>query len=233
MKTIRRFADLGRTRTDWLDGRHSFSFGRYVDRAWMGFGPLRVINNDTVSGGGGFSPHPHDNMEIITYVTDGALAHRDSLGNDAVIRAGDLQMMSAGSGIRHAEFNDSPDQPLHLFQIWIEPNVMDEAPTYQELKLDEAVKPNILQPLVTRDGRNGTMRIKANAELSIARIGKGRSVTLPAASKAMVWVQMTRGSAIVDGVTLDTGDAVGLEQEKALTLTAVNDAEALVFEMTA
>src|SRR5688572_15620260 len=114
MKTIRRYEDLGRSQFDWLDGRHSFSFGRYVDRDWMGFGPLRVINNDRIAPGGGFPAHPHDNMEIITYVTEGALAHRDSMGNDAVIKAGDLQMMSAGSGVRHSEFNDSTENPVHL-----------------------------------------------------------------------------------------------------------------------
>jgi len=232
MKKIRRYTDLGRTQTDWLDGRHSFSFGRYYDPEWMGFGPLRVINNDRVAGGGGFAPHPHDNMEIITYVLDGALAHRDSMGNDAVIKAGNLQMMSAGSGIRHSEFNDSADKPVHLFQIWLMPDVENEAPTYQELDLGRGVPANTLHPVVTPDGRDGTMRIKTDATLSIARLTGGTRLELPANGNRKTWIQVTRGSIAVDGDVLSEGDGIGLSQE-SVTVSANDNAEILVFDMAA
>jgi redox-sensitive bicupin YhaK (pirin superfamily) len=229
MKTHRAFKDLGKTQLGWLDSSHSFSFGQYHDRAHMGFGPLRVINNDIVKGGAGFSPHAHNNMEIITYVIKGALAHRDSLGNQSTIEAGNIQVMSAGSGITHSEYNANELENVHFYQIWIKPNVLNEPPTYQERALVDVNTSNTLSPIVTPDGQGGTLRIKQNATLALGRFEAGKTLNLPATHNQKIWVQMIEGAAQTEDITLNTGDGLSLENEDATALTFTQNTELLVF----
>ncbi len=217
----------GHNRFDWLDARHSFSFGHYYDPARMGFGPLRVINEDRVSGGGGFPPHPHDNMEIITIVMSGALAHRDSLGNGSVIRPGDVQMMRAGSGIRHSEFNASDSDPVHLLQIWLMPNVRDAEPAYQQRRFDvldpAAPAPQgwqtVVAPATLDDGAvPDALRILQDAHLRVARLDAGQKVRITADPARRYWLQVMDGHIHVrlpdgEAVTLRQGDAVALEND--------------------
>jgi redox-sensitive bicupin YhaK (pirin superfamily) len=233
MKTIRLYKDLGKSDFGWLDSRHTFSFGQYRDPQWMGFGPLRVINNDRVEGGAGFSPHSHANMEIISYVMDGGLAHGDSLGTKSVIPAGNVQLMSAGSGITHSEFNASEDKSVHFYQIWIIPDVVNEKPGYQEMKLDRIDAKNKLARIVTQDGANDTLKIKSDAALSLGRFDAGAAIPLPATKGRKAWVQVTRGSITLDGQTFEAGDGVGISDEAAQNAKAAQDAEVLVFDMAA
>lgn len=233
MKTFRLYKDLGKSDFGWLDSRHSFSFGGYRDPQWMGFGPLRVINNDRVEGGAGFSPHSHANMEIISYVMDGGLAHGDSIGTKAVIPAGNVQLMSAGSGITHSEFNASDDAPVHFYQIWVMPHVMNEQPRYQELALNGVDMHNKLAPVITPNGEAGTLHIKQDATMSLGRFDAGAVVNLPDTKGRKAWVQVTRGAITIDGQTLSEGDGVGIADEAATVAKAAQDAEILVFDMAA
>lgn len=234
MKTIRKAADRGVTKLDWLDARHSFSFGRYVDRDWMGFGPLRVINNDTVAPGGGFATHGHDNMEIITYILNGALSHKDSLGSGSTISDGQIQVMSAGSGIEHCEFNASGEKPVHLYQIWLLPNERDAKPTYQEdLNIGADIPRNELVPVVSPDGRNNTMTIRQDAYLSIGHFDKGLELHQSLDSKRKYWVQVVEGNVTVNDVPLTTADGLGLSDESSLSLISDDDARILFFDMSA
>ena len=165
MLKIRRADERGRTDFGWLDSRHSFSFGHYYDPAHMGFGPLRVINDDRVTPGAGFPTHPHGNMEIVSYVLDGALAHKDSLGTGSVIRPGDVQRMSAGSGIRHSEFNASASEPVHFLQIWIVPETEGLAPSYEQKRFSAEEKRGKLRLVASRDGRDGSVTIHRDVDL--------------------------------------------------------------------
>lgn len=233
MKTIRRYDDLGKSDFGWLDSRHTFSFGGYRDPQWMGFGPLRVINNDRVEGGAGFSPHSHANMEIISYVMDGGLAHGDSLGTKSVIPAGNVQLMSAGSGITHSEYNANEDAPVHFYQIWVMPDVANEKPEYQEMKLDHIDTKNKLAPVITPEGTPGTLKIKQDARMLLGRFDAGEVIQLPATTGRKAWVQVTRGSVVIDGETLREGDGLGLADEGLQQASAGQDAEIIVFDMAA
>lgn len=213
----------GHNQFDWLDARHSFSFGHYYDPQRMGFGPLRVINEDRVSPGGGFPTHPHDNMEIITIVLAGALAHRDSLGNGSTIAPGDVQVMRAGRGIRHSEFNASTTDPVHLLQIWIMPNVRDADPAYQQRRFDVldpvAVAPHGWQTVVAPQGdqdHQGALYILQDAYLRAASLTKGLHVQVTPVAQRRYWLQIVQGSVHIrlpDGaaMTLRAGDALALE----------------------
>ncbi len=233
MKTIRRYADLGKSDFGWLDSRHTFSFGGYRDPQHMGFGPLRVINNDRVEGGAGFSPHSHANMEIISYVMDGGLAHGDSLGTKSVIPAGNIQLMSAGSGITHSEYNASDDAPVHFYQIWVMPDVVNKDPEYQEMKLDHIDTKNKLAAVITPEGTNGTLKIKQDARMLLGRFDAGQSIQIPATQGRKTWVQVTRGSIAVDGTTLNEGDGLGIAEEAIPSVRAESDSEIIVFDMAA
>ncbi len=229
--TLRGAADRGRTRFDWLDGRHSFSFGRYIDRDWMGFGPLRVINDDRVAPGGGFATHPHADMEIITYVISGSLAHKDSMGNGSTIRAGGLQRMTAGTGVEHSEFNPSDTEPVRLLQIWIHPDRKGLEPGYEERADAMAGRTGEFVPLVTQDGRDGSMRLHQDAAILGAALEGGQSVTHTPAGDRQSWVQVVRGDVTINGIEAGEGDGVAAEAGVPLEIAAGASGEVLVFDL--
>lgn len=229
--TLRGAADRGRTRFDWLDGRHSFSFGRYIDRDWMGFGPLRVINDDRVAPGGGFATHPHADMEIITYVISGSLAHKDSMSNGSTIRAGGLQRMTAGTGVEHSEFNPSDTEPVRLLQIWIHPDREGLEPGYEERADAMGGRTGELVPLVTQDGRDGSMRLHQDASILGAALEDGQSVTHTPARDRRTWVQVVRGDVTINGEPAGEGDGVAAEAGVPLDISAEASGEVLVFDL--
>jgi len=226
MKTInlvkRPAAERGQTELGWLHARHSFSFGEYYDPNHRGFRSLRVLNDDVVEPGQGFGTHPHRDAEIFTYVIEGALEHKDSMGNGRVIQAGDLQYMSAGSGVRHSEFNPSPDQRVHLLQIWILPAQPGGAPRYAEAKLGHAAKPNALTPLFAGQHR-------ADAELYFGKLAGDQSVVLPVAVGRGVWIHTIAGVVAVADEVLHAADGAAIEGVEQLNIQARHDAEFLVF----
>jgi redox-sensitive bicupin YhaK (pirin superfamily) len=197
----------------------------------MGFRSLRVINEDRVKGGAGFGTHPHDNMEIVTYVLEGALQHRDSTGNTGVIRPGDVQAMSAGSGLTHSEFNASKSEPVHLLQIWIVPEKRNSAPKYDQKHFDEPELRGKLRMVVSPDGKDGSLRIGQDASIFAARFDGGEAVTHPLEKGRAAWVQVARGALRVNGATLQAGDGAAIEEESAVTLSASEPGEVLVFDL--
>ena len=229
--TLRRSEDRGHADFGWLDSRHTFSFGRYIDRNHMGFGPLRVINDDRVAGGGGFPTHPHADMEIITYILDGALEHRDSLGTGSVIRPGDVQRMSAGTGIEHSEFNASKTDPVHLLQIWIVPESKGIVPSYEQKAFSQADKRGGLRLVASRDGRDGSVSLHRDADMFATLLDEGQSVSHTLRDGRAAWVQVARGSVSLNGAQLEAGDGVSIEEAGELTFDGARDAEVLVFDM--
>ncbi|USO00194.1 MAG: pirin family protein [Phycisphaeraceae bacterium] len=232
--TIRRARDRGRTQLPWLDGRHTFSFGRYIDREHMGFRELRVINDDRVAPSGGFATHPHENMEIVTYVVSGALAHRDSTGNGSTLRAGDAQRMTAGTGIQHSEFNPSGSEPLRLLQIWIFPERDGLQPGYEERRIGAADRPGELVPVVTPDGRDGSMKIHQDASIFAAVLRPGQSISHEPGADRHTWVQVVRGDLTVNGAAISEGDGVAVEPGASFTLAVAQEggeSEVLVFDL--
>ena len=222
----------GRVQAGWLDSHHTFSFGQYYDPAWMGFGPLRVINEDRVDPGAGFPQHGHANMEILSYVLDGALAHKDSTGGGGVIRPGELQWMGAGHGVQHSEFNASDAEPVHFLQIWIQPDRLNATPGYAQRAPVGSEAQGRWVLLASPDGREGSIAIRQDALLFVARLDAGAGVEYALASQRRYWVQVTRGAVEVAGRTLTAGDAIGLEQEtSALKLVASESAEVLLFDL--
>ena len=230
MLQVRKAADRGLANFGWLDSRHTFSFGDYYDPGFMGFGPLRVINDDRIAPGGGFGMHGHRDMEIVTYVLDGALSHKDSLGTGSTIGPGDVQRMSAGTGIRHSEFNASDENPLRLLQIWLLPDANGIAPSYEEKNFpDRAGK---LRLVASRDARNGSVAIHTDVDLYATVLADGDEVKHEFAPGRIGWVQVARGSLDVNGVTLEEGDGLAIADEASITLTARGaGTEALVFDM--
>jgi len=234
MLTLRRAEERGRANFGSLDSRHTFSFGSYFDPAHMGFGPLRVINDDRVAGGEGFPPHPHADMEIVSYVLDGALEHKDSLGTGSVIRPGDVQRMSAGSGIRHSEFNASATEPVHFLQIWIIPEKKGLKPGYEQKTFSAEEKRGKLRLVGSRDGRDGSVTIHQDVDLYATVLREGETVTHDLKSGHKAWVQVARGAATLNGEDLREGDGVALEQAGALELTGGSkDSEVLLFDLGA
>ncbi|MDX2156060.1 MAG: pirin family protein [Hyphomicrobiaceae bacterium] len=231
--TVRKSEERGRANFGWLDSKHTFSFGHYHDPKHMGFGPLRVINDDRVAPGGGFPAHPHSDMEIISYVLDGALEHKDSLGTGSVIRPGDLQRMSAGSGIRHSEFNASKTEPVHFLQIWIIPEKKGIAPGYEQKTFPDAEKRGRLRLIGSRDGRDGSVTIHQDVDLYATLLGEGDAVEHTIASGRGGWVQVARGSVSVNGEELREGDGVAVSTSGQLRIAGLGDAEALLFDMGA
>ena len=229
--TLRKSEDRGKANFGWLDSKHSFSFGHYYDPEHQGFGPLRVINEDRVAPGGGFPTHPHSDMEIISYVLEGALEHKDSIGTGSVIRPGDLQRMSAGTGIRHSEFNASKTAPVHFLQIWIIPEKAGLAPSYEQKNFSAAEKQGQLRLIGSRDGRDGSVTIHRDVDLYATVLKAGNSVTHTVPEGRGAWVQVARGNAKLNGELLKAGDGVSFEQSGELKLEGVDDAEVLLFDM--
>ena len=231
MIEVRRGNERGHARHGWLDSFHSFSFADYHDPAHMGFGPLRVINEDRVEAGRGFGTHGHRDMEIISYVLDGALAHRDSIGNGSVIRPGDVQRMSAGTGVTHSEYNASDRDPVHFLQIWIEPSVRGLAPSYEEKRFEGASPEGGLRLIASRDGREGSVRIHQDASVYVARLAGPAAIAHPVAPGRRAYVHVIRGSARVNGHALEAGDALKLQDEPRVAVEEARDAEILLFDL--
>ncbi|MEM7507467.1 MAG: pirin family protein [Pseudomonadota bacterium] len=221
----------GRTQMGWLDSRHSFSFGGYHAPAHMGFGSLRVINDDRVAPGAGFGEHAHQNMEIITYVISGAMTHQDSLGNGSVIRPGDVQRMSAGSGIRHSEFNDSATDPVHFFQIWILHDADGGEPGYEQKTFPIADEPSVLHLVGDRDGTECAVTIHQDIRLLAGRLDDDHSLTHDFSDHRKAWLQVVRGIVHLNGGELREGDGVAIQDEPCIFLRGSNGAELLLFEM--
>lgn len=231
MLVTRASADRGKANFGWLDSRHTFSFGEYFDPAFMGFGPLRVINEDWVAPSTGFDTHPHRDMEIITYVLEGALAHKDSLGSAAVIRPGEVQRMTAGTGIRHSEFNASDTEVVHLLQIWILPSAKGLTPGYEQKPVLMASQPGKLHVIASPDGRDDSVSINQDAVVSAAVLGAGEQVRVSLASGRGAWIQVARGTISVNGQLLSEGDGLAAAEESTLAIVAEDKAEFLVFDM--
>jgi len=231
MIAIKRSEDRGHLDHGWLDTYHSFSFGEYYDPRNMGYRSLRVINEDVVAPGQGFGTHPHRDMEIITYVLEGALEHRDSMGSHGVIRPGEIQRMSAGTGVRHSEFNHSKTEPVHLLQIWIMPDTEGMKPSYEEKKI--AAEPGKLQLMAAKGASNGTASIHQDAKVYVAKLAPGQSVEHDLASGRGVYVHVARGAASVNGNPLKHGDAIAVEQEPSVRIAneGAEQAEILLFDL--
>jgi quercetin 2,3-dioxygenase len=231
MIAIRRAQERGSANFEWLHSKHTFSFGSYYDPKHMGFGPLRVINEDRVQPGRGFDTHGHRDMEIISYVLDGELEHKDSMGNGSIIRPGDVQRMSAGTGVRHSEFNPSPSEAVHFLQIWILPEREGLQPSYEQKTFSAGETRGKLRLVGARDGRDGAVTIHQDVELYAARLASDETVAHRLATGRKGWVQVARGRVDVNGVALGPGDGVALADEASVELRGVDDAEVLVFDM--
>jgi len=232
MVTVRRAADRGTADFGWLDSRHSFSFGNYYDPAHMGFGALRVINEDRVKAGAGFPTHGHQDMEIISYVLAGALEHKDSIGTGSVIRPGDVQVMSAGTGIRHSEFNHSKREPVHFLQIWVLPNRRGLPPRYDQKSFADEGRRDRLRLIGSTDGREGSIVIHQDAEIYDSLLGGGKSGTHTLRGGRRSWVQVVGGAVEVNGSPAVAGDGVAVENEAQVSITAhAGGAQVLVFDL--
>lgn len=233
MLTIRKSQDRGYADYGWLKSRHSFSFAGYYDPDHMGWGNLHVINEDRIAPDTGFGKHGHRDMEIVSYVLSGALAHEDSMGNGTVIPPGDVQRMSAGSGITHSEFNHAEDAATHFFQIWIEPNQRGITPSYEQKTFAEADKRGTLRLVASPDGAQGSVTIHADAALYAGLLDGKEVATLPLNPARKAYVHLVRGTLKVNGQTLHAGDAAKLVDENLLTFSEGQDAEVLVFDLAA
>ncbi len=233
MLTLRKSAERGSADFGWLQSRHTFSFGQYYDPAHMGVGPLRVINEDRVRPGAGFDTHGHQNMEIITYVLAGALEHRDSLGTGSVIRPGEVQRMTAGTGIRHSEFNASDTAPVHFLQIWLLPERDGLAPGYEQTAFADAGMRGRLRLIGSRDGREGSVTIHQDVNLYAGRFGPGERAALDLRPGRSAWVHVAGGEIDLNGERLAAGDGAAVSNVAALELAGLTDAEVLVFDLPA
>ncbi len=233
MLTLRKSQERGYADHGWLKSFHSFSFAGYYDPQHMGFGNLRVINEDRVAAGKGFGTHGHRDMEIISYVLEGELAHRDTLGNVKGIPPGDVQRMSAGRGVQHSEFNHAQDQTTHFLQIWIEPNVTGIAPSYEQKGFAEAEKRGRLRLVASPDAAEGSVLIHADARMHAGLFDGAESANLALDPKRLAYVHLVRGELTVNGNKLLAGDAARLQGESKLTLADGKDAEVLVFDLAA
>ncbi len=232
MIIIRPAQERGRVNFGWLDSKHSFSFGSYYDPHHMGFSNLRVINEDQVQPGKGFGIHRHKDMEIISYVLQGALEHKDSIGNGSVIRPGDVQRMSAGTGIAHSEFNASDSEPVHFLQIWIQPEQRGIQPSYKQKNFALEEKEGKFKLVASPDGRDDSVTIHQDANLYVATLNKGDRVTHNTDNNRSLWIQLARGSATINGQILQTGDGAAITQESELELVATTDnTEILLFDL--
>ena len=231
MITVRRSAERGHANHGWLDTYHTFSFADYYDPQQMGFGPLRVINEDWVAPGQGFPTHGHRDMEIITYVLQGQLAHKDSLGTGSVIRPGDVQRMSAGTGVRHSEFNPSRTDDLRLLQIWIEPSRAGIPPSYEEKAFTDDDKRNRLRLVASPDGRDGSVTIHQDALVYASVLESGHELAYAVAPARRAWLQVASGSVRVNGQELEQGDGAAIKDERALAVAGKERAEIILFDL--
>lgn len=231
MKQVRRGSERGHFNHGWLDTYHTFSFGEYYDPDRMGFRSLRVINEDLVASGQGFGMHGHRDMEIVTLVLEGALEHRDSLGNGEVLQPGELQRMTAGTGIRHSEFNPSATEPVHLYQIWLLPERPGLQPSYEQKRFDPAEQQGRWQLVASPDGRQGSLVIHQDATLSLAKVLPGEKLSRAFDANRHGWLQVLRGQLAVDGLQLAAGDGLVLSDESELTIEAQERAELLLFDL--
>ena len=231
MLQVRKSEERGNANHGWLHSKHTFSFGHYHDPAHTGFGPLLVINEDRVSPGQGFGTHGHRDMEIISYVLDGALEHKDSMGTGSVLHYGDVQRMSAGTGVRHSEFNGSTTEPVHFLQIWIEPNVTGIAPSYEEKHFTPETKQGQLRLIASSDGREGSVLVHQDAAIYATILNDGDKIEHALAPKRAAYVHVIRGRVTVNGTELSGGDAIKIRQEAAVTLSNAEAAEVLLFDL--
>lgn len=231
MINIRKAHQRGSANFGWLQSKHSFSFGSYYDPRHMGFRKLRVINDDRVTAGQGFGKHPHRAMEIISYVVSGAMEHGDSMGNSSVIRAGEFQRMSAGTGVFHSEFNHDEDSDLHFYQIWIETAAPDIAPEYEQKQFADSLQPGKWLLVASEDGRDRSLTVHQDVSLYQARIGEGESLTFDGNPERYYWLQVVKGSLSLNGESLGTGDGAAVSEESRLVLSEARDAEVLLFDL--
>ena len=231
MKTIRRSQDRGHANHGWLDSYHTFSFADYRDSRFMGFRSLRVINEDVVAGGGGFDMHPHRDMEIITYVLSGALQHRDSMGHSEVLKPGEVQRISAGTGIEHSEFNYSPIEPVHLLQIWLFPDKRGHKPGYAQKSFASQIRPGALTLVASPDGADGSITINQDTRLHVGKLNAADSLEYPVQPGRHVWLQVAKGAVALDGDVLKAGDAAAISDEARVKLTGQEPSEFLLFDL--
>ncbi len=231
MIKVRPSNQRGRGDHGWLKSQHTFSFADYYDPSHMSFKSLRVINEDYIQGGNGFGTHPHQDMEIITYIVAGALEHKDSMGTTAVIKPGEVQKMSAGTGVAHSEYNKLQDQETHLLQIWIMPNKKSVTPSYGQKSFEEALKQKDLVLAVSQDGREGSIAIHQDADLYISRIKAGRSVEYKLRPQRGAWLQVVKGSLNINDTMIKSGDGVSVLDEPLLKILADTDSEFMLFDL--
>ena len=231
MITIRRASDRGHANHGWLDTYHTFSFASYRDPKHVHFRALRVMNEDVVAPGQGFGTHPHDNMEIVTYVLEGALEHRDSMGNGEVLRPGEFQRMSAGTGITHSEFNPSPTMPVHLYQIWLIPQQDGIEPSYEQKRFDEVERQNRLRLVASPDAAEGSLLIHQDARIYLSSLDAGNQMTHELDAGRHAWLQVLRGQVALNGHALQTSDGAAVSNETALQIEASDDAEVMLFDL--
>ena len=231
MNTVRRSTERGHANHGWLDSYHSFSFADYFDPNHVEFGPLRVINEDRVAPGAGFGTHPHRDMEIISYVLSGELAHKDSMGTGSVIRPGDVQRMSAGSGVRHSEFNHSATEGLHFLQIWIKPDVFGIEPSYEEKHFADGEKQGRLRLIASPDGRDGSVLIHQDASIYAGRFDAEEHASMELKPGRRGYVHVVRGEVRANGIALGAGDALKITQTPAVRIDGGRKAEVLVFDL--
>jgi redox-sensitive bicupin YhaK (pirin superfamily) len=231
MINIRHSEERGGGNHGWLKTHHTFSFDQFYDPRWMGFRSLRVINEDWVAGGQGFPAHPHRDMEIITYILEGGIEHKDSLGTSSIIRPGDGQRMSAGRGIRHSEINPSPTEAAHLLQIWIMPDKTGHEPSYEQKTFPEEEKRGKLRLIASPDGKDGSVTIHQDAKLYVSLLSPGQEVKHDLGKGRHAWLQIARGSVELNGQKLVQGDGAAISEEKALSIKGAEDAEVLLFDL--
>jgi redox-sensitive bicupin YhaK (pirin superfamily) len=228
---VRKSAERGYADHGWLKTYHTFSFASYHDPKHVHFRALRVMNEDFVAPGRGFGTHPHDNMEIVTYVLEGALEHRDSMGNGEVLRPGEFQRMSAGSGITHSEFNPSQTEPVHLYQIWLFPKLKNITPSYEQKRFDPQGRLNKLQLVASPDGADGSLTINQDAKIYLATIDHGASLELSGDPERYMWIQVLRGAIALNDIALATSDGAAVSAESLLNLRGTSASEVMVFEL--
>jgi redox-sensitive bicupin YhaK (pirin superfamily) len=231
MITIRRAKERGHFNHGWLDTYHTFSFDQYHDPRFMGFRSLRVINEDTVHPGHGFPTHGHRDMEIITYILEGALKHQDSMGNGSIIRPGDVQRMTAGTGVRHSEQNSSETEPVHLLQIWILPNAQGLQPGYEQKAFSEDERRGTLRLIASGDGRDGSVALHQDASVFASILAPGQEVSHEIDANRHAWIQVARGSVTINGESLEQGDGAAITGETLVKLSAQKPSEVLLFDL--
>ena len=233
MLNIRRSDERGRSRFDWLQSSHTFSFGSYYDPQHMGYGSLRVINDDHVIPGAGFGTHPHKDMEIVSYVLEGALEHRDSMGNGSVIRPGDVQRMSAGTGVTHSEYNHSKNEPVHFLQIWFLPERGGLQPGYEQKTFSEDEKRGRFRLVASRQGSDGSVRLNQDVNMLVGLFDGEEEATLTLAEGRTAWLHVARGAVSVNGQRLKAGDGANVDAPESLSFSEGDSAEVIVFDMKA